>query len=81
MKLKATNETEARTEAIEISNSNRGMYVTVSACFGLFASLSTRLNTFAPSDSCFAWYVRNGKVKTFTEDQRIADQNATPRLS
>ena len=78
--LKATNEAQARTEAVALSIANKGMYVEVFACFGLFAALHKRLNVFAPSDSIFGWYALNGKVKAFTNAQKIADQNATPMM-
>jgi len=79
--LKATTENEAKAEAIAISKQNPGKYVTVSACFGLLASIKNRLHVFDPSDSTFGWYVLNGKVKTFTESQKIADWQATPQMS
>ena len=78
--LKATNESQAKNEAIEISLENPGSYVIISACFGLIASIQKRLNVYAPSDSVFSWYVLNGTVKRFTIKQEIADQNATPVL-
>mgnify|MGYP003152853588 CR=1 FL=1 len=78
--LKAKTETEARNEATQLSKSNPGKYVTVYACFGLFASLQNRLHRFSPSDSVFSWYVLNGQIKPFTNKQQITDQNSTPSL-
>lgn len=80
-KLTARNEAEAKSEAIQLSNENPGMYITITATFGLYASLAKRLHTFAPSDSVFAWYVLNGTIRQFSSAQRIADQNATPKRS
>ena len=81
IELKARNEDDAKAECTRISKRNLGQYVTVASCFGLFASLAPRLHVFAPGDSPFGWYVLNGKVKSFTESQTIADQNATPEMS
>lgn len=81
IELKAKNEEEAQTEALRLSEENPGRYIIISACFGIVATVTRNLNTFAPSDSCFSWYVFNGKLRTFTKKQRIADQNATPKLS
>lgn len=79
--MKAQDETEAKVEAINLSNLNPGKYITVRPCFGLIASIKTRLHVFDPSDSAYGWYVLNGKVKAFTSRQKIADQNATPIMS
>ena len=79
--LEATNEAQAKTEAVALSIAHKGMYVEVFACFGLFAALHKRLNVFAPSDSIFGWYALNGQVKAFTNAQQIAMQNATPSMS
>ena len=79
--LEATNEAQAKDEAVALSIANKGMYVEVFACFGLFAALHKRLNVFAPSDSIFGWYALNGQVKAFTNAQQIAMQNATPSMS
>ena len=81
IELKAKNEAEAKKEAVKISLENPGSYVTVFACFGLCVTISKRLHVFAPSDSIFSWYVRNGKTKTFTEKQTIQDQINTPTMS
>jgi hypothetical protein len=66
--------------AKEISNDHPGQYVVITAAFGLHATVSARLNIFAPDDSYFGWHVRNGKVRQFTTKQKIAAQNATPTL-
>jgi|TARA_R110000744_G_scaffold7113_3_gene24387 hypothetical protein len=79
--LKAKNEQDAKAEAVKLSLSNPGLYVKISACFGLFADLHKRLNVFAPTDTPFNWYVLNGKIKTFTNAQVVADQIATPMMS
>jgi len=79
--IKAKSEDEAKTEAAQASKTNGGKYVTVTACFGLFICESERLHVFSPSDSAFGWYALNGKIKDFTDSQRIADQQATPALA
>ena len=66
--------------AKEISNDHPGQYVLIVAAFGLYATVSARLNIFAPDDSYFGWHVRNGKARQFTTRQKIAAQNATPTL-
>ena len=80
IELKAKNEADALAECVQISKENPGQYVTVTACFGLFATLTPRLHVFAPGDSPFGWYVLNGKAKLFTSAQKVADQNATPMM-
>jgi len=75
------NEKEALKNCIELSKQNKNKYVYASAAFGLFATIEKNLNVFAPSDSPFNWYVKNGKVKQFTKSQKIADQIATPIVS
>ena len=81
IKMEARCEDDARIEAIAISKENPGKYVIVALAFGAFACLSDRLNVFAPTDTPFNWYVLNGRLKTFTQAQVIADQNATPMMS
>ena len=66
--------------AKEISLDHPGKYVLIVAAFGLHATVSARLNIFAPDDSYFGWHVRNGKVRQFTTRQKIAAQNSTPTL-
>ena len=66
--------------AKEISLDHPGKHVVIVAAFGLYATVSARLNVFAPDDSYFGWHVRNGKVRQFTTKQKIAAQNATPTL-
>jgi len=80
VEMKAQTFAQAKPEAIQISRANPGKYITVVSAFGAFAGISNRLHVFAPSDSCVGWYVLNGEVKSFTEAQIIADQNATPAL-
>ena len=71
---------EGRAFAKTLSIKNPGMYVTLYTCFGLYAHLSKRLHVFAPTDSYGPSYWLNGKERPFTENQRIADQNATPTM-
>ena len=75
------NETEAKQFAKEFSLKNKGQYVTLFACFGLFLNHSKRLNVYAPSDSLFGDYWLNGVEKSFTTRQKIADEQSTPTLS
>ena len=82
IEMKAKNESDAKKEAVALSKANPGMYVLVRPLFTIaYAWMSKRLNVFAPTDTPFNWYVLNGKVKQFTNNQIIADQNATPILS
>lgn len=74
------NETEAKQFAKEFSLKNKGHYVTLYSCFGLFLNHSKRLNVFAPSDSLFGVYWLNGIEKPFTTKQKIADEKSTPTL-
>jgi hypothetical protein len=72
------NEKEAKRNCIRLSKEHKGMYVYAYTSFGLYATIEKRLHIYAPSDCIFNWYTLNGKVKKFTESQKIADQNATP---
>ena len=72
------NEKEAMKNCIEISKQNKNKYVYATTAFGLFATIEKKLNVFAPSDTPFNWYVRNGKVKQFTKAQWRDDQISTP---
>ena len=72
---------DARRYALNFSRKNTTLYVTLHACFGLMVETSKRLNVFSPSDSYTKTYWLNGKEKSFTNAQRIADQNATPTMS
>ena len=78
--LNTKTEQQAKTEIIALSKINPNKYIYVTSCFGLFATVEKYLNIYAPNDSYFNWYVLNGKVKQFTNAQKIADQNATPML-
>jgi hypothetical protein len=69
---------EARAYARHLSTENPGKYVTLFTCFGIFATVADRLHVFAPTDSYGTSYWLNGKEKTFTSAQRLADQMATP---
>tara|TARA_R110002110_G_scaffold166022_4_gene366499 strand:+ start:88 stop:336 length:249 start_codon:yes stop_codon:yes gene_type:complete len=71
----------ARRYAQTFSRENRGVYVTLQACFGLMVTTSPRLHVFAPSDSYTNSYWLNGTEKPFTNAQRVADQHATPLMS
>ena len=73
-------EAEAKQFAKEYSLKNPGVYVTLFACFGIFLSTSKQLNVYEPSDSLFDVYWLNGKEKSFTTKQKIADERATPTL-
>ena len=79
--IKATTIADAKQEAKAYSAAHHGVYVTITACFGLFLSESKRLNVFAPSDSYIKCYWLNGVEKPFSEKQKIADQLATPIMS
>jgi hypothetical protein len=82
IQLNAGNEHQCKGEAIILSLDNPQTYVTVFVDFGTaFAALNQRLNVHAPTDSTFNWYALNGKLRTFTKAQAVADQNATPTLS
>jgi len=79
--LRTASLTEARQGALRLSEEHAGKYITLVACFGLFASVTDRLHVFAPSDSIHDCYFLNGKEKPFTNGQKIADQIATPIMS
>ncbi len=80
--LDGNNEKSVQKNAIALSKKNKGMYIVVYVDFGqAFASMNKRLNVFSPSDSTFDWYIINGKVKKFTDKQKVADQNNTPTMS
>jgi hypothetical protein len=69
---------EGEAFAADLSAKMPGTYVTLYACFGLFAKTADNLNVFAPSDSVGDHYWLNGQKKPFTNAQRSADQRATP---
>jgi len=73
-----------KAEAVTISKQNPKMYVLIHNTFGLYASLSKRLNVHAPGDTAtlqgIDWYAINGTIKKFTNKQKIADVNATPTM-
>ena len=71
---------EARAFAVKLSRSNPGQYVTLYACFGIFARMAKRLHVCTPSDSILGVYWLNGKERPFTSAQHGADQRATPAL-
>ena len=74
------NESEAKKFAKDYSEKHPKLYVTLFTCFGIFLNTSKRLDVFAPSDSLFNTYWLNGKEKSFTTKQKIADEKATPTL-
>ena len=74
------NKEEAMELAREASIENPNCYVTLYACFGIFANIHKRLNVFSPSDSLFGVYWLNGKEKPFTHHQKVAAEKATPSL-
>ena len=73
---------EGKVFAQKLSTDNPGKYITLCACFRLFAQIDKRLHIHAPSNSGNPFidtgYWLNGKHHPFTEKQCIADQNATP---
>ena len=75
---------EAKDFCKELSIKNPKKYITLVACFGLYAEINKRLNVHAPSSAGNPFletgYWLNGKEKPFTEKQIITDQNATPKL-
>ncbi len=74
-------EEETKVTVLQLSKAVPDQYVTVVACFGLYASISKRLHVHAPSDAHYGWYAFNGQIRPFTEKQGIADVNATPVLA
>jgi hypothetical protein len=71
---------KAKAHAIEQSKKNPKLYYTIFNAFGLFVRHSKYLHVFAPSESIGGFYVKNGKVKEFTNAQKINDQNKTPTI-
>lgn len=76
---------DAKAAALAMSVQFPKDYVTVQPTFGWMVVRSKRLNVFAPSDSANPFgqsvgYWLNGKHKTFTPKQWVADQNATPMM-
>lgn len=78
-----TNIRDAREAALIASQADGSRYFWIGNCFGWFVESASRLPIHAPSDAS-DWsgqtgtYWKNGKERSFTEKQRIADQNATP---
>lgn len=68
--MQATNEAEAKIEAIALSKKNRGLYVEVFTCFGMFAGIRKSLSVQSVGDSHFDWYAFNGKIRPFTSKQK-----------
>lgn len=71
----------AKAFAAQRSLEHPGKYVTLYACFGLYAQMSSSLHVFAPSDSVGGVYWLNGLERPFTDSQHGEDQRATPALS
>ena len=74
------NEAEAKANALQASIDNKGQYVTLYSCFGIFMKISKSLHVFDPSDSLFGVYWLNGKEKPFTLAQQIKDEQSTPSI-
>jgi len=72
---------EAENAARIASRDYPGCYVTIYAAFGLFLNIEKRLGRFAPSDSCTDGYWLNGKRRTFSNAQKVRNENETPTLS
>jgi hypothetical protein len=72
---------EARKYAMKASIDNKDKYVTLYACFGVFIKVSKTLHVNEPSDSFCDTYWFNGKEKSFTVKQKIADEKNTPTLT
>ena len=81
IELKAKTEQDASVEVMALSKKAPGVYFLVHADFGLVVSTHKRLPPQAVGDTPFDWYVLNGKARTFTEGQRVANDLATPSLS
>ena len=81
MQKMACKTTEACQDAIvEASLDSPGLYCGYFVDFGqAYLVRHKRLGVFAPTT--YPCYALNGKLKQFTERQRVADQNATPALS
>ena len=74
-------EKQAKQFAKDFSILNKGEYVTLFSCFGIFLNHSKNLNIFAPSDSLFGVYWLIVIEKPFTTKQKIADEQNTPTLN
>ena len=72
---------EAAKDALAMSKDNPKLYYTLYDCFGVFIASHKRLNIFAPDDTFYKAYFKNGKQVEFSEAQKIASQNATPYMS
>ena len=72
---------EARIFAEKLSLDNPGKYVTLYACFGIFAEIKPRLHVYAPHDSRVTnTYWLNGSEYEFTESQHGAAWRAMPSV-
>tara|TARA_R110000764_G_scaffold34214_1_gene76425 strand:- start:266 stop:538 length:273 start_codon:yes stop_codon:yes gene_type:complete len=81
MIIAGKNETEAKANALQASIDNKGHYITLYSCFGIFMKVSKSLHVFDPSDSLFGVYWLNGKEKPFTMSQKIRDEQSTPSMN
>ncbi|MBT7081849.1 MAG: hypothetical protein HN929_10345 [Chloroflexi bacterium] len=80
--LNARNIQDCKKEITALSNDNPGKYITFFVDFGeAYYRVQNNLNVFAPSDSNCGVYALNGKLKSFTNSQRVADMNATPTMN
>ena len=70
------NEIEAKENARKASIDNKGKYITLNACFGIYMQISKRFNVHDPSDSLYGAYWLNGKEKACTDAQIIRDEQA-----
>lgn len=72
---------EFQMKALAISKANPGKYIIANTIFMHgYVHVKDRLHVFDPSDAHHGmrWYILNGKIKPFSEKQKLADQNATP---
>ena len=75
---------EARTAIRKLSNAHPKQYFIIVNEFGWLIDSKKRLHVFDPTSQglgASGTYWLNGKEKSFTTAQRIADQNATPLMS
>ena len=73
--LNAKTEELAKIEIIELSKINSNNYIYAYESFGFRVNIYKYLDIHSPTESCFDWYVLNGKVKQFTNAQKIANEN------
>ena len=82
VELAAATPDEVGPAAARCSLDNPGKYIIVTVDFGMVtAHISSRLGTFATTDSWGDHYWLNGKAKPFTNSQRAADWAASPTMT